>query len=151
MIAGIALLVGGVALYALAGSALSARLAHRATSRSRRRTSGLLLLALGGALAVTSIVWGIDVVDRTLTLQALGLATWTLAGLSVAPIGLLAGGLLLLAALPPSGGGGHGGSGPDDLPPPPDPDGPDGWTTFERQFRAYAAAHDARNSRLLVH
>lgn len=150
MITSLVLLAGGVALYALAGSALSGCLAGRANDQWQCRALWLLPLALGGPVALVSLACGVEVVDRLLGLQALGLPPWLVAALSVVPVGLLAGGLLLLAVLPRRRGGGGGGSGPDDLPPPPDPDGPDGWAEFERQFRAFAAARDQYASRVLV-
>lgn len=145
MIAGLTLLAGGVVLYGFAGSALS-----RYTERdhhSGHRTLRLLLLTFGAALAVACLIDGISVVDSQLALRALGL----LAAVWVAPAVLLAGALVVFAVFsPPAGGDGGGGSGPDDLPPPPDPDGPDGWAEFERQFRAYAGARDARRSTQLL-
>ncbi len=149
MIAGLALLVGGVALYALAGSALSSRVAQGSNGHSPQRTLRLLALALAAALAIACLTSGIDLVDGRLTLGTAGLPLWLCTALCVAPLALLAAGLVLLAVFPPPSGGDDGGSGPGKLPPPPDPDGPDGWAEFEREFRAYAGARDAERDALL--
>ena len=150
MIAGHALLIAGVALYALAGSALSRQTA-RAPGRRAKWWRAWLLLVLGVVLSLACLVWGITVVDRVLGLRAVFLPLWSLTALCVAPAVLVAVGLAVLALRSPPSDGDDGGSGPDDLPPPPDPDGPDGWAEFERQFRAYARARDAsRSSPVLV-
>ncbi len=150
MIAGHALLVGGVVLYALVGSALSRQVARGANDHSTRPKLRLLALGLGATLALASLAGGIALVDGALELRTLGVPLWLLAVLCVVPVALLAGGLVLLAVFQPPSGGEDGGWGPDDLPPPPDPDGPDGWAAFERQFRAFAGARDASRARVLV-
>lgn len=146
MIGSHALLVAGVALYVLAGSALLRRIVRRTNDRSQHRRPGLLLPALGAALAFACIAGGAAGVYGELTPPVAALPLWSVVALSVAAPGLLAAALVAFAAFPPPPGGDDGGSGPGGPAPPPDPDGPDSWAEFERRFRAYARARDGARS-----
>lgn len=150
MIQGISLLVSGVALYAVAGSVLSGRLARCANGCSRRRLARMLPFALAGVCALGDAGFGAYLLYRDLGVERMHLPLPVLGAIGVAAIGLLAGVLLVLAAIPRRRGGGGGGGRDDDLPPAPDPNGPDGWAEFERQFRAFVVARDEARVRVLV-
>ena len=143
MTSDLALLLGGVALFAVAGTVLGGLLA-RWVNDGARRLAAIVPLAVAGPLGLACGSFGAYRLYRRLGLAEHGLPTaaFTAAGLALA--GLLGGALILTTGSRPDRG--DDGRGGDDLPPPPDPDGPDGWAEFERQFRIYARERD----RLLV-
>jgi hypothetical protein len=137
----LALIFGGVALYAVAGTAL-AGLVARWVNAGERRLAVIVPLGFAGPFGLVCASYGTYRFYRHLGLEEYGLpmAACTAGCLSI--IGLVVGALLLTAGSGPEHGDDGGGGRDDGLPPPPDSDGPDGWAEFERQFRVYARERD---------